>query len=117
MIKKYSGHCWYIRARTAEFHNFLLWELAETKNLDEESRPNDTGRRISVFRVGELSLIYKIKERLDGCRINDRYYRAASEIIEIYVRRSPKGRLQLWPAPVRKQIRKKTTVSTVKKAR
>jgi len=117
MIKKYSGHCWYIRARTAEFHNFLSWELVETKHLDEESRPNDTGRRISVFRVGELSLIYKIKERLDGCRINGRYYRAASEIIEIYVRRSPKGRLQIWPAPVRKQIRKKTTVSTVKKAR
>lgn len=92
------GYCWYIKPKNAEFHHYLLWELAETKNLSEERLPDNTGKRISVLRVGDLGQLYRIREVLRHRYINKRYY-CYTSVITIFVRRSPRGQLQPWPTP------------------
>ena len=100
--RKSSGYCWYIRAKNAEVHDFLLWRCELTKDLGEESRRDMTGRRISVLLVGNLGLLYKIREDLKYRRLGSRYY-SIGEAIEVYVRRSTNGPLCPWPKPPRRK--------------
>jgi hypothetical protein len=97
-----SGYHWYIRAKNAEVHDFLLWHFELTKNLSEESRRDPTGRKISVLRVGSIGLLYQIREGLKYRRLGSRYY-SITEAIDVYVRRSANDPLCPWPKPLRRK--------------
>jgi len=100
-----GGHCYYIRAKDTSVYHFFLWDFEYTKNLGEESHPDNTGKRLSVLRVGGLGLLYKIRKYLANCYINGKYYYSYAEAITIFVRRSPNEPLQPWPAPRKKRKR------------
>lgn len=93
---KSFGYCWYIRAKNAEVHDFLLWHFELTKNLEEESHRIIGGQKLSVIRLSSLGLLYKIKEGAKS-RLRIYYHCSFSQAVEVYVRRSPKGPLWPWP--------------------
>jgi len=105
-----SGYCWYVRTSKVEINNFISWEMPESSRIISENIPNETGERISVLRIGNYGLIFKIRERLerhgwlrDSYNLNADQRAARKKAFQVFVRRSPSGPLQPWPSPGKKR--------------
>lgn len=105
-----SGYCWYVRTSKVEINHYISWDMPESSRIISENIPDETGGRISVLRIGNYGLIFKIRDRLerfgwlkDSYRFNAEQKAARKRAFQVYVRRSPNGPLQPWPSPGKKR--------------
>lgn len=105
-----SGYCWYVRTSKVEINHFISWEMPESSRIILENIPNEAGERISVLRIGNYGLIFKIRDRLkhkgwlrDNFYLNSEQKAAQKRSFQVFVRRSSNGPLQPWPRPGKKR--------------
>lgn len=105
-----SGYCWYVRTSKAEINHYISWEMPESSRIISEDLPSENGERLSVLRIGNYGLVFKIRDRLlrqgwlrDSFYLNSEQKIAQKKAFQVFVRRSSNGPLQPWPRPRKKR--------------